>query len=69
MTKKSAAIVDEKLYSVVDRLTGYEQRFLTHASVHLVLATHLDRVQRYGWREETRVFYRDGTDVTKEFRS
>lgn len=60
--------VDTKLYSVVDRMTGFERRHLTREQAKLTLDAHAERCARHGWRHEARVYYRDGTDVTREFR-
>lgn len=64
--KQSQAIVDERLYSVVDRLTGYERRHLTALQAKASCEAHREACARFGWRSDTRVFYRDGTDVTQE---
>lgn len=61
--------IDTKLYSVIDRATGFERRHLTKEQAKLTLDAHEERCSRYGWRSEARVYYRDGTDVTREFRS
>lgn len=65
--RRSAAIVDERAYSVVDRMTGLERRHLTRDQVPAVIRAHRDQCDRYGWRADIKVFYRDGTDVTREF--
>lgn len=65
--RRSAAIVDERSYSVVDRMTGLERRHLTRDQVPSVIRAHRDQCDRYGWRTDIKVFYRDGTDVTSEF--
>lgn len=61
--------IDTKLYSVIDRMTGFERRHLTKEQAKLTLDAHEDRCSRHGWRSEARVYYRDGADVTREFRS
>lgn len=58
---------DTKLYSVVDRMTGFERRHLTKEQARQTLEAHTEQCSRYGWRHEARVYYRDGTDVTREF--
>jgi len=60
--------IDTKLYSVIDRMTGFERRHLTKEQAKLTLDAHEDRCSRHGWRSEARVYYRDGADVTREFR-
>jgi len=59
--------IDTKLYSVVDRMTGFERRHLTKEQARRTLEAHAEQCSRYGWRHEARVYYRDGTDVTREF--
>ena len=61
--------IDTKVYSVIDRMTGLERRHLSKEQAKLTMEAHKEACARYGWREDTKVFYRDGTDVTREFRS
>ena len=60
--------IDTKLYSVIDRMTGFERRHLTKEQAKLTLDAHEERCSRHGLRSEARVYYRDGADVTREFR-
>ena len=66
--KRTSRNPDTKLYSVIDRMTGFERRHLTREQAQMTLEAHKERCARHGFREETKVFYRDGTDVTREFR-
>ena len=63
------SLIDERAYAVVDRLRGINDRNLRRGEVADRLMLWRSRAATNGWTTDLKVFYRDGSDVTLEFRT